>query len=390
MKRIVFACIFVVITHFAYSQVVYTFNGNGDWTDASNWVNNLVPPHILSAGSTIHLNSKPGDTCKLNIAQTISSGAILTISPGSIFIISGGLSISGTIAILSTNNITAITISTATCGGNVNSDGGSPITERGICFDTITNPTTGKTKVVIGSGTGIFTGNISGLTENTKYYVRAYAINSMGTAYGNEVSFTTLLKNTITDYDGNVYNTVTIGTQTWLAENLKTTHYKNGDPLTQVTNQSSWADLTTGAYCNLENDVNNGNMYGKLYNWYVVDDSRKIAPEGWHVPTDEEWTTLVTYLGGPSVAGGKMKDTGSVHWCNTNIGATNESGFFAFPGGARTDFIFISYCQWGTWWSATEFDSLASYNRILFNSGTEINRVNNNKKFGMSIRCVKD
>ena len=194
----------------------------------------------------------------------------------------------------------------------------------------------------------------------------------------------------IKDVDGNSYTSIQIGTQVWMAENLKVTKYRNGDPIPNVTDDAAWADLSTGGYCNLSNDVGNANTFGRLYNWYAVFDNRNIAPEGWHVATDAEWTTLISYLGGESVAGGKMKETGSAHWCAPNTGATNESGFKALPGGVRTDAFFLPGCDWGTWWSATEYDLTTAYNRIIFDSGTEVNRVYNNKKFGLSVRCIKD
>ena len=195
---------------------------------------------------------------------------------------------------------------------------------------------------------------------------------------------------TIKDVDGNIYTSIQIGMQVWMVENLKVTKYRNGDPIINVTDDTAWGNLTSGAYCDMANDASNSNTYGRLYNWYAVNDNRNIAPTGWHVPTDAEWTTLINYLGGESVAGGKMKETGSAHWCNPNVGATNESGFTALPGGTRTDLFFLTGCDWGMWWSATENTIITAHNRIIFDSGTEINSVDNDKKFGMSVRCIKD
>jgi len=197
-------------------------------------------------------------------------------------------------------------------------------------------------------------------------------------------------QNIIKDADGNVYTSVQIGTQVWLVENLKTTKFRNNDPIPNITETLAWGAATTSAYCNLSNDEVNANLFGRLYNWYAVNDNRNIAPPGWHIPSDAEWATLESFLGGGTVAGGKLKESGSAHWCNQNVGGTNESGFKALPGGTRTDKLFVTGCQWGTFWSSTEFDADNSYNRILFDTGTEINRVDNNKKFGMSVRCIKD
>lgn len=140
---------------------------------------------------------------------------------------------------------------------------------------------------------------------------------------------------TVTDIDGNIYQTIKIGTQWWMAENLKVTHYRNGDSIPNVTDETAWSNLTTGAYGNYNNDDDISNTYANLYNWYAVNDSRNIAPIGWHIPTDAEWQTLVDYLGGESVAGSKMKETGTEHWRSPNVGTTNESGFSALPGDYR-------------------------------------------------------
>lgn len=196
---------------------------------------------------------------------------------------------------------------------------------------------------------------------------------------------------TVTDYDGNVYNTVVIGTQTWMVENLKVTHYRNGEDIPNVTDNTQWAYLTTGAYCNYNNDVSNSTTYGRLYNWYSVNDSRKIAPIGWHVPTDIEWSTLTTYLGGESVAGGKMKETGTTHWTSPNTGAFNSSGFTALPGGKRySNGPYDNLSYHGYWWSDTKS---STYTVWLRNMGYESSAVNSSVyviEFGLSIRCLLD
>ena len=146
---------------------------------------------------------------------------------------------------------------------------------------------------------------MTGLTPATTYYVRAFATNSAGTGYGSEISFTTAsLVTTVTDIDGNVYNTVVIGTQTWIAENLKTTKYNDGTPIPNVTLDATWAVLATEAYSDYANTPANAAIYGRLYNWYVASSTnpKNVCPTGWHVPTDAEWTTLTTYLGGESIA----------------------------------------------------------------------------------------
>ncbi|MGV9003096.1 FISUMP domain-containing protein [Flavobacterium sp.] len=166
---------------------------------------------------------------------------------------------------------------------------------------------------------------------------------------------------TVTDIDGNVYQTVVIGTQTWTQTNLNVSKYRNGDTIPQVTNQSTWANLTTGAWCYYQNNTANGATYGKLYNWYAVNDPRGLAPAGYHIPSDAERITLTTFLGGESIAGGKMKST--TGWNSPNTAATNSSGFTGLPGGCRNDygsFYFIG--ETGYWWSSSEDDATNAWN----------------------------
>jgi uncharacterized protein (TIGR02145 family) len=240
-----------------------------------------------------------------------------------------------------------------------------------------------------GAGTGSFISSITGLIGDTPYFVRAYATNSVGIGYGNIEPFTT---GTVIDIDGNIYQTVTIGTQVWMAENLKVTHYRNGDAIPNVTDDATWVGLTTGAYCNHNNDAKNVAIYGRLYNWYTVGDSRNIAPTGWHVPTDDEWQTLIDYLGGDAVAGAKMKEERTTHWCSFNIPATNQSGFSGLPGGGRRDYgTYINIGDFGSFWSSTENNSSSAWYRTLDCSSSAVYRSNYfNKQAGFSVRCVKD
>ncbi|MCK5148368.1 T9SS type A sorting domain-containing protein [bacterium] len=196
---------------------------------------------------------------------------------------------------------------------------------------------------------------------------------------------------TVTDIDGNVYRTVKIGDQWWLAENLKVIHYRNGDDIPNVTDNTEWQNLTTGAYCNYDNDLNNVVTYGRLYNWYAVDNSRNIAPEAWHVPTDAEWTTLTTYLG-ENLAGGKMKEIGTTHWSSPNTGATNESGFSALPGGARNYYGIFEHIGSTTadFWSSTESSSYGAWYRNLDYNYSDVYRTSYVKEGGFSVRLIRD
>lgn len=196
---------------------------------------------------------------------------------------------------------------------------------------------------------------------------------------------------TVTDYDGNVYNTVTIGTQVWLVENLKVTHYNNGDPIPNVTGNTEWFNLTTGAYCDYSNVPANSTTYGRIFNSYVVDDSRGLCPTNWHVPTNAEWSTLTTFLGGLSIAGGKLKEAGTTHWNSPNTDATNESGFTALPGGGRGDYgSFIGIGQYGTWYSSTEANPGFFWHRGMSYTSGEVTDGYGAGMYGFSVRCIYD
>ena len=185
------------------------------------------------------------------------------------------------------------------------------------------------------------------------------------------------------------YPSVLIGTQYWMDKNLELTTYRNGDTIPYVTNPTAWAALTTGAWCYYNNDPSSG--YGKLYNWYAVTDARGLAPQGWHIPTDAEWTTLSTVLGGESVAGGKMKTTGTTRWTSPNTGATNESGFAGLPGGFRYfNGSFNNVGSYGIWWSSTESSTNDAWDRFLYSEAYRLDRFNDSKLYGFSVRCLRD
>lgn len=194
----------------------------------------------------------------------------------------------------------------------------------------------------------------------------------------------------VTDIDGNSYATIQIGTQIWMAENLRTTKYCNGDPIPNITINAQWANLTTGAWSHYNNDNQNETPYGKLYNWYAVDDSRNICPCGWHVPTDAEYTFLTDYLG-ESVAGGKMKSTGTQYWEDPNTDATNESGFSGLPGGFRNfNGAFGDVGIYGNWWSSSAYDTSDAWYRSTNTFSGFMGRLNYDKGAGISVRCLRD
>ena len=218
----------------------------------------------------------------------------------------------------------------------------------------------------------------------------------------------------VTDIDGNVYNTITIEisdgtlkssgssqsvTQTWMVENLKTTKYANGDPIPNLIQGEDWASSEEGAYCAYNNDSKILEVYGLLYNWYAVVDERNIAPEGWHVATESEWTALIDYLGGSDVAGGKLKEAGTVHWDKPNTGAGNSIGFNALPGGARWggpdatgSFNVLDSCAY--FWTSTKDPSdrwgIYAWRVGLYLTSKSATIADSNAGNGYSVRCLKD
>ncbi len=317
-----------------------------------------------------------------------------------------GVNTTSQIPILTTNVITDITKTNASTGGNITSAGlGAPITERGVCWNTTGIPQITDFKTTDGSGIGIFTSNITGLTANTLYYARAYAINNAGIAYGsNEVSFTTALgvvNGPNVDFDNYTYHSVVIGTQTWMIENLRNTHLRDGSAISVVTDNTAWFNLTTSACCNYNNDATMVMKYGKLYNWYAVN-TGKLAPAGWHVPSDAEWTTLENYVRANQGTSGSVAKAlaASTDWtASTNVIAigneltkNNSSGFSALPGGLRKSYYgtFYDLGTYGYYWSATEFLALYAYYRILGYDSSGIGRNDSERQSGFSVRCLKD
>lgn len=300
------------------------------------------------------------------------------------------------------NETSSITHNSALSGGNITDDGGTIVTARGVCWSTSQNPTTEDNKTTDGTGTGSFTSSLTGLSSETIYYLRAYSTNSAGSGYGQQVILNTY-SGTITDFDGNVYNTVIIGTQTWMAENLKVSHYPDGTTIQLVEDNSAWEKLNFAdkAYCYYNNNSSNGDTYGALYTWAAAMNGANssdanpsgvqgVCPDDWHLPSDTEWTQLTDYLGGESVAGGKLKETGTTHWNSPNNGATNESGFTAIPGGLRHAVLFLGLSTNALFRSSTEYSSSDVWDRSLRYDYSGVSRSNSDKTLGFSVRCVKD
>jgi len=297
---------------------------------------------------------------------------------------------------LTTAEVTEITATTAISGGEITSDGGSTVTARGICWSISQNPTITDSTTNDGSGNGVFVSNLTGLLPDTLYYVRCYATNGVGTFYGNEVSFATLPEivwecgDTIVDTrDNQKYATVQIGTQCWMAQNLNV-----GTRIEGVQNPSN--NGTIEKYC-YDNSISNCGVYGGLYQWDemmsydAVEGGQGICLSGWHVPTDTDWTSLKNFLGGDSIAGGKMKETGILHWLLPNVGATNNSGFTGLPASGRSpNGGFGSLGEYAFFWSSSWVNGYYKWCWYLTSNDSEVNRGSSDKSHGFSLRCLNN
>jgi uncharacterized protein (TIGR02145 family) len=323
-----------------------------------------------------------------------------------------------TVSTITANNLTS---TSATCGGNVTSDGGATVTARGVCWSTSQNPTISGNHTTNGSGTGSFTSSLTGLSANTTYYVRAYATNSVGTAYGNEVSFTTTNMDgqscpgapTVTDIDGNTYNTVRIGEQCWMKENLRATHYADGSSIPAGGNVAS---NINPYYYNFSSSTIALDQRGLLYNWQAVMNGapssttnpsgvQGICPMGWHVPSEAEWNQLTDYVSSQSqykcdnyssyIAKALASSTS---WENNSYNCTvgndlstnNATGFSAVPASWRNSQGFIAACANAYFWSSSAADSNTAWYRELKHQSAYVWRESVSCFVGFSVRCLRD
>jgi uncharacterized protein (TIGR02145 family) len=384
---------------------------NGYLTSDSVLSEEAVDAMVADNGYVTTLNDDDA-TNEIQNLSVSASGDTLHLQNGG-FVIIPGISAANAppeLPTITTASVSSITDSSAASGGTIDTNGGAAITSSGVVWYTVSNPTLesniGVTTENVASGS--FVSNITGLNASTTYYVRAYASNSEGTAYGNEVSFTILEEDqgtifnpdltygSMTDQDGNEYATIVIGTQEWMAENLRTSTYNDGSSIEQVRDDDEWFGLSSPAWCYYNNTSNTDTIetYGALYNYYAAADtnSKNVCPIGWHVPSDAEWTVLTDYLGGEDVAGAKMKSIGTAYWQNPNHKhATNESGFSGLPGGSRVnDGAFNYRGGYGDWWSAAELNAKNAWSRYVGYNVSYVIRSNYGKEFGLSVRCVRD
>ncbi|HAJ80135.1 MAG TPA: hypothetical protein DCO75_10225 [Fibrobacteres bacterium] len=344
-----------------------TYDGNGNIggsvpIDANTYTNGVTVTVLDDTGSLV----KTGYT--FTGWNTNAAGTGTSRTPGSTF------SMGSANVILYAQWILTYTV---TFNSGDSTVAASPAAMSVITGKTVDSLPTAPTKTSY-----VFDGWYTGTKGSGTKFTASTTVSANITVYANWV---------IEDADGNIYTEVTIGTQTWMVENLKTTHYNDGTAIPKVTDSATWVSLTTPGYCWYKNDSSTYNStYGILYNWYAADISI-IAPAGWHVPDSTDWNTLGTYLGGDTVAGGKLKETGTTHWLSPNTGATNSSGFSALPGGYRSnDGNFGSIGIYGNWWSATEDDAFHAYLRFLIYGSYYLNRDIDYKSCGYSVRLLRD
>lgn len=280
--------------------------------------------------------------------------------------------IAAELPILSTSNLSVVGETNATIISSIISDGGGVILSKGVCWNTVSNPTIVNGSTNDGNENSSYTSDIVGLIANTTYYVRSYATNSAGTTYGNQIKFVT--NGTIADIEGNVYHTITIGSQKWMVENLKTTRFNDGAPISLVIDPITWGSLTTAGYCWYNNLSTNKTTYGALYNWTAVNNG-KLALAGWHVPTDADWKILSDYLGGEAVAGSKLKGIGFIP-----VFGGNRASDGTFNGASSVDY----------WWSSTQSNTTNAWQISFGSTNSDFLKQNNAKSRGFSVRCVRD
>lgn len=302
---------------------------------------------------------------------------------------------------------TNILYTSALTGGVVDGDPSTQITAKGVCWDINPDPTFDKSATMDGitTGSGQYQSLMTGLTPGTTYFVRAYVITSLGAEYGEDLSFTTrsigvkynssLTYGTVSDIDGNSYKTIPVGPLVWMAQNLKTTKFKDGTNIPIVKEYVDWTNSLAPGYCWYDNnDSVYKDIYGAFYNWFAVS-TGQLCPDGWHVPSDAEWQLLIDYLGGERKAGSKLKEAATNNWILSNKDATNESGFTGLPAGLRNanDGTFYGQGSIGAWWTTTETSASlfgAAWSRWVHGDTTVVSRKEIYKKDGFTVRCVKN
>jgi uncharacterized protein (TIGR02145 family) len=302
------------------------------------------------------------------------------------------------LATVTTSPISDKTATTALCGGEVTDNGGSLVSNRGVCWSVYKNPTIADTKTTDGGGTGVFISQITGLLTGEVYYVKAYATNNTGTAYGSEISFIASIADSGKSYftdsrDNHLYRAQLIGTQIWMAENLAYLPAVSGSDTGSLSLPHFYVYGYDSSDLTAAKDSANYQTYGVLYNWPAA---KVSCPAGWHLPAEADWKKLIETLGTP--AGGKLKEIGTIrkdigktHWEYPNTGATNESGFTAIPGGERYSLGGFSYItKYAVFWSSQIFDGTNTWAWHLYFDNNRLDRNWFSNSNGFSVRCLKD
>jgi uncharacterized protein (TIGR02145 family) len=288
----------------------------------------------------------------------------------------------------------AISDTSASCGGRIQADGSIKLVAGGLCWNTLPNPDLKNGQSMLLADSGTFTTSIRSLKASTRYFMRAFAIWNSDTSYGNQIEFSTA---DLCDVEGNTYKSVKIGSQIWMKENLKVRHFRNGDPINNIQSPIQWKSWYHGAYADYNNDAEYSKVNGICYNGYILADPRGLCPTGWHIPSNEEWLIMENFLGGSSVAGGKIKTTGSIDkgdgpWYPPNFNATNSSGFSALPAGHRNmDGSFHEDGKSAYWWTSSTIPD--NYNGTVKGMDYYMESIyTSNERFGngYTIRCLKD
>jgi uncharacterized protein (TIGR02145 family) len=305
--------------------------------------------------------------------------------------VSKSLSNSGKFISVKTGAVLKVGITSASVSGRILTDNLADVVSTGICWNTKPRPVISNFKLSVHLDSARFICQLNNLTPATIYFLRAFATTATDTVYGDQVVFYTHKQGAVADIEGNYYNSIVIGTQTWLTEDLKTSLFNNGLPITNAAGTDSWLWRKTPAWCWYSNDSANYSFpRGKLYNWYAVE-TGKLCPTGWHVPSNSEWTTLQNFLGGDTIAGGKLKTTGTFFWRSPNARATDQSGFSAIPGGYRSasgKFFYFTIVD--NWWSTDIISPDAAYNWHVNHESGRLYHEYSFKSFGYCVRCLKD
>ncbi len=383
-------------------------NGGNNYTITNTSQLLSVPYALYASSANTSNNGVPAGGTNGQFLTNCNGIATWTTAgqcPGTIASIncSAGGSNTGTLTVLqSASGVSSIISYTGGGGGTHN---GQTVTSTGVtgltailAAGTFAIGTGSLTYTITGTpasiGTASFALNIGGQSCTKNLTVNSSGVGTPATCGATNVHNPAKTYDSMTDQQGNLYKTIVIGTQEWMAENLKTTIYRNGNAIANVTDNTQWTGLTTGAWVSYNNDSQYDCPYGKLYNWYAVVDPRNVCPTGWHVPSDNEWITLWDYLGGAGGAGGKMKTTGTQYWVSPNGGATNESGFSGLPGGFRVDNFgsdgFANVGVLGGWWSTYGSGVSSAFNCAIFYNDGLAGESYDDKRGGWSVRCIKD